>query len=53
MAEEDNLSRPATKQDEYSLAILTELREIKVLLAGGKKADASAPSKKKSKSRRK
>ena len=38
MVEEDNLARPATKQEEYFLAILRELREIRALLAGGKKA---------------
>lgn len=49
MAEEDNLSRPATKQEEYLLAILTELREIKALMAAGVKPAGSE----KKKSRRK
>jgi len=34
MVEEDNLARTANKQEEYSFAILTELREIRKLLAG-------------------
>lgn len=38
MAEEDNLARTANKQEEYFFAILSEVREIKALLAGGKAA---------------